>query len=115
MLRTGSESELLMQSQSLTREVNLVIESSVHSEAEMGESVMKFPSLVVWGKNWTCKCQSQPMGLEITENDDSWYACLGEQGHVWIYWPYLFRPAFVKHYMTTVFPPLFQKFPHMLL
>ena len=32
------------------------------------------------------KCQSQPMGFEMPGNDDSWYACLGEQCHLWIYW-----------------------------
>ena len=33
------------------------------------------------GRNWTYKYQSQPMGFEMPGNDDSWYACLGEQGH----------------------------------
>ena len=34
----------------LTREVNLVTESTAHSEAEIRESVRESQSLIVWGK-----------------------------------------------------------------
>ena len=34
----------------LTRAVNLVIEVSAHSEAEIRESVKEFQSLIDWGK-----------------------------------------------------------------
>ena len=48
------------------------------------ESVREFQSLIVYGRNWTYKYmyQSQPMGFEMPGNDDSWYACLEERGHL---------------------------------
>ena len=30
--------------------------------------------------------ESQPLGFEMPKNDDSWSACLGEQGHLGVYW-----------------------------
>ena len=63
---------------------------SAHSEAEIRESV---------GRNWTYKYQSQPIGIEMPGNDDSWFSCLGEQGHLWVYWHH--------RYESTIFPPRF--------
>ena len=32
------------------------------------------------------KYQSQPMGFEMPGSDDYWYAILGKQDHLWVYW-----------------------------
>ena len=54
------------------------------------------PGMPDWGKKFicgytgcTCKHQSQPMGFEMLGSDDSWYARLGEEVHLWIYWLHL--------------------------
>ena len=44
------------------------------------------------------------MGFEMPGNGD--FCLLGkQQGHLWVYW--LHPLTFVKHYESTIFPPLF--------
>ena len=84
----------------LTRKVNLVTASSAHSKAEIRETVREFQSLIAWERNWTNEYQSQPMGFEMLGTDDLWYACFGEQNHLWVYW--LHPLDLIKHcYNTT--------------
>ena len=63
----------------------------------------------VWGEKMAFKYQSQPMGFEMPGNDDSWYACLGGQGHLWVYWLHPLDLCNI-HYESTIFPALFQGF-----
>ena len=47
------------------------------------------------------------MGFEMPGNADSWYACLGEQGHLWVYW---LQPLdLCKALLSIIFPPLLQR------
>ena len=91
----------------LTREVNLVTESTAHSEAEIRESVKRFQSLIVWGEetglvyispsHWDLECQ----GVMIPGTPDGGNKVIcGYTGCT--------LQTFVKHYESTIFPPLLQ-------
>ena len=64
-------------SPALTKEVNLVTESSAHSGAETKEPVRELQSYSLEEEldKWTYKYQSQPTGFETPGNDDSSYSC----------------------------------------
>ena len=55
------------------------------------------------------KYQFQPMGFKMPGNDDSCYACLGEQYYYRVYW--LHNLDLCKDYESTIFPPLFSEIP----
>ena len=42
----------------------------------------------VWGKKLINISPRPPVGFEMPGNDDSWYACLVEQGRLWVNWLY---------------------------
>ena len=51
---------------------------------QVRKSVKEFQSLIVWGKKLDLQISFPANGFEMPGNDDSWYACLGEQGHPWV-------------------------------
>ena len=53
----------------------------IYSHSREGKTLFYSQINIVVLENWTCKCQFQRVGFEMSGNDASWYAYLGEKGH----------------------------------